>query len=92
MPLAVLTPTMVEAIRAKPGELTADDVVDALDSGRRVLITVEVVGTEKQVALRRRGDVYYCDTPTTLHTHDTESGIRTCLESQGYVRSEGSED
>jgi hypothetical protein len=83
---------MTEPIRARPGELTADEVVDALDSGRRVLITVEVVGAEKEVALRRRGDVYYCDTPTTLHSHDTEEGIRACLEGQGYVSLEGSED
>lgn len=79
---------MPEPLRAKPGELTMSEVVDALDSGRRVLITVEVAGAETKVVLRRQGDIYYCDTPTTLHTHDSTEGIRTCLEGQGYVRSE----
>lgn len=83
---------MTEPIRARPGELTANEVVDALDSGRRVLITVEIAGAEKEVVLRRRGDVYYCDTPTTLHTHDSREGIRACLEGQGYVSREGSQD
>lgn len=83
---------MAEPLRARPGELTASEVVDALDADRRVLITVEIAGTEKEVALRRHGGVYYCDTPTTLHTHDTESGIRSCLEEQGYVSREGDED
>lgn len=80
---------MTEPLRTTPGELSADEVVAALDSGRRVLIDVEIAGAEKQVVLRRRGDVYYCDTPTTLHTHETESGIRGCLEGQGYVRPGG---
>lgn len=83
---------MTEPLRTNPGELTANEVIDALDSGRRVLITVEIAGTEKEVALRRRGDVYYCDTPTTLHTHDSTEGIRACLEGQGYVSPEGNED
>jgi hypothetical protein len=83
---------MTEPLLVKPEELTANEVVEALDSGRRVLIVVEIAGTEKQIVLRRHGGVYYCDTPTTLHTHDTESGIRACLENQGYVSLEGSED
>lgn len=79
---------MVEPLRVAPGELPAEELIELLDSGRRVLIGVEIAGTTHEIALRQRDGVYYCDTPTTLHTHETKAGIRDCLEEQGYVARE----
>lgn len=76
---------MAEPLRVQPGELPAEELIELLDAGRRVMIEVEVVGTTREIALRRRSGVYYCDTPTTLHTHETRAGIEECLEAQGYV-------
>ena len=76
---------MAAPLRVDPGELTSEELIEHLDAGRRVIIEVEVAGSTREVALRRRGDVYYCDTPTTLHHHETERGMRECLEGQGYV-------
>jgi hypothetical protein len=79
---------MAEPVRVEPGELTADELIELLDSGRRVIVEVDVLGSPHEVTLRQRSGTYYCDTPTTLHTHETESGIRDCLEGQGYARPE----
>ena len=38
-----------------------------------------------EVTLRHDGDVYYCDTPTTLHKHESSDEMRECLDEQGYV-------
>ncbi|MDL5362870.1 hypothetical protein [Halalkalicoccus sp. NIPERK01] len=76
---------MAEPLRVQPGERSAGELIELLDSGRRVLIEVEIAGTTRQVALRHRNGVYYCDTPTTLHTHETRAGIKECLENQGYA-------
>ena len=80
---------MDESVRMAVGERTAKEVIALLDSGRRVLIDVEIVGTTHEIALRQRDGVYYCDTPTTLYTHKTKAGIRECLEGEGYVAREG---
>ena len=66
------------------GELTADEIIDEMRSGRRVLVSVELFGDEEEVALRHDGDTYYCDTPTRLHKHPDEEGMRTCIENMGY--------
>ncbi|KYH26969.1 hypothetical protein HAPAU_08570 [Halalkalicoccus paucihalophilus] len=76
---------MVEPLRVQPDERSTEELIELLDSGRRVLIEVEIAGTIKEIALRQRDGVYYCDTPTTLHTHETRDGIRKCLENQGYA-------
>lgn len=72
-------------LRVKAGELDAEAVIDALNEGRRVIVTTELVGSEHEVTLRHDGSVYYCDTPTTLHKHESEDGMRQCLDRQGYV-------
>lgn len=79
---------MAEPLRVQPGELPAEELISLLDSGRRVLIEVEIAGVTREVALRHRNGIYYCDTPTTLHTHETRDGIRECLERQGYAAGE----
>lgn len=69
------------------GAMGVDELLDALDSGRRVVVRTEFLGEEHEVTLRRDGDVFYCDTPTMLHKHESREAMRTCLEKQGYTSS-----
>ncbi|WP_049937755.1 hypothetical protein [Haloplanus natans] len=70
------------------GELTAGEILDALDSGQRLVVRVEMLGGVHEVTLRHDGTTYYCDTPTTLHKHQSVDGMRTCIERMGYGRDE----
>ncbi|WP_435334407.1 hypothetical protein [Haloarchaeobius sp. TZWWS8] len=76
---------MAEPLRARAGELDAEEILSALREGRRVQITTELLGGEHEVTLRHDGNVFYCDTPTTLHKHETEDEMRLCIEKQGYI-------
>jgi hypothetical protein len=38
------------------------------------------------VTLRHDGATFYCDTPTTLHKHADEDGMRGCIDRMGYAR------
>ncbi len=66
------------------GELSADQVLAALNEGRHVIVETEFLGSEHEVTLRWDGETYYCDTPTQLHRHEAEAEMRRCLEQQGY--------
>jgi hemin uptake protein HemP len=77
---------MAEPLRAKSGELTADEILAALREGRRVVIETEMLGGSHEVTLRHDGTTFYCDTPTTLHKHDAEAEMRTCIDRMGYAR------
>jgi hypothetical protein len=77
---------MPEPLRAKSGELTADEILTALQDGRRVVIETEMLGEPHQVILRHDGTTFYCDTPTTLHKHGSEHEMRTCIDRMGYAR------
>lgn len=76
---------MGEPIVVDAGEVQPEEILDALKQGRRIVVRTEFLGSEYEVTLRWDGDTYYCDTPTRLHKHETESEMRTCLERQGYV-------
>ncbi|WP_101298080.1 hypothetical protein [Halegenticoccus soli] len=78
---------MQEPLRAKSGELTAEEILAALREGRRVVIETEMLGSTHEVTLRSDGETYYCDTPTTLHKHATEEEMRTCIRKMGYGKS-----
>jgi len=73
-------------LRAEAGELSPDEILAALQDGRRVLVNVEMLGAETEVALRHDGETYYCDTPTRLHRHTEEAEMRNCIERMGYGR------
>lgn len=77
---------MAAPLRVESGELTTDEIIDALNEGRRVVVETEVVGSTHTVTLRMGGGIYYCDTPTTLHKHETEAEMRTCITRHGYAR------
>ncbi|MFW5917475.1 MAG: hypothetical protein ACOCRD_03590 [Halorubrum sp.] len=79
---------MTEVLRIEAGELPVDELIGALNDGRRVLVDVEVAGGRHEVVLRYDGETYHCDTPTNLHRHGTEAEMRTCIDRMGYAADE----
>ena len=79
---------MTEVLRVAAGELSADELIDALNDGRRILVDVEVAGGSHEVVLRYDGETYHCDTPTNLHRHADELAMRGCLDQMGYAAAE----
>jgi hemin uptake protein HemP len=75
---------MAGLTRIEPGELSAEEIIDRLHAGDRVVIERELLGGVHEVTLRFDGETYYCDTPTTLHRHETPEGMRACLDKQRY--------
>ena len=67
------------------GERTVEELLAALDDGRRITVRTEFLGGDHEVTLRREDDVYYCDTPTRLHRHESAAAMRECIENQGYA-------
>ncbi|AZH24001.1 hypothetical protein [Haloplanus aerogenes] len=78
----------MSTLTVEAGELTASEILDALESGQRVVVRVEMLGGVHEVTLRHDGTIYYCDTPTTLHKHQSVDEMRTCIEKMGYSRDE----
>jgi hemin uptake protein HemP len=79
---------MAEPLRAVAGEQPVEEILDALREGRRVVVETEMLGGTYEITLRHDGTTFYCDTPTTLHKHDTEDGMRTCISRMGYGKEE----
>ena len=75
----------MDPLEIEPGEADIEEILDVLESGRRVVVTTEFLGGSHEVTLRY-DDVWYCDTPTRLHKHESRDEMRTCLERQGYAR------
>jgi hypothetical protein len=76
---------MTEPLHITAGELGAEEILTELDRGRRVVVRTEMLGSEYEVTLRHDGRIYYCDTPTTLHKHETREEMRECITKQGYI-------
>ncbi|WP_144904583.1 hypothetical protein [Halobellus captivus] len=77
---------MPEPLHVESGELTGEEILDALREGRRVVVEAELLGGTHQLSLRHDGETYYCDTPTTLHKHAEEAEMLSCIEKMGYGR------
>ncbi|PCR91627.1 hypothetical protein [Natrinema ejinorense] len=75
---------MSNPLRASAGELELEAIMSAIQDGRRVVITTTTGRTESEVILRYDGSVYYCDTPTRLHRHESERDMRRCIRKMGY--------
>ncbi|MFT4923308.1 MAG: hemin uptake protein HemP [Haloarculaceae archaeon] len=75
---------MTDPLSIKAGEMSAEELLEALKDGQRIVVRTEFLGSEHEVTLRHDGDTYYCDTPTRLHKHESEDEMRDCLMSQGY--------
>jgi hemin uptake protein HemP len=80
---------MTEVLRVEAGELSADEIIDALNDGRRILVDVELAGGRHEVVLRYDGETYLCDTPTNLHRHAEEAEMRGCIDRMGYADPDG---
>ena len=76
---------MTTPLQLEAGELPADEILKELTGGRRILVSVDLLGTTKEVSLRYDGETYYCDTPTQLHKHSDEAEMRACIEEMGYA-------
>jgi hypothetical protein len=79
---------MAEPLRISSGELSTDEIIEQLQADRRVVVETEVLGASHEITLRYDGSTYYCDSPTKLHTHDDEAGMRQCILEQGYSADE----
>lgn len=75
---------MPEPLVVDAGERSVEELLSALEDGRRIVVRTEFLGSDHKVTLRREGDTYYCDTPTRLHKHESAAEMRDCLTNQGY--------
>ncbi|SNR51330.1 hypothetical protein [Halorubrum vacuolatum] len=71
---------MTNVLRVDRKELTSGEILDEVEAGKRVIIEVDMLGKTVRMAIRKREDTYYCDTPIKLLTFDTEAELQTCLE------------
>ena len=77
-----------EPVRISRKELSADDVIDRLDEGQRVIVVLEVFGVEREVTLRKTSTEYVCDTGFKLMTYDDRDGMKQCIERLRLARAE----
>ncbi len=59
---------------------SSDNILELLDSGKRVVVTVEALGVQREVTLRKNDDEYVCDTGFKLMTYDDRRGMKRCIE------------
>ena len=76
---------MSDATVVEAGEYDAEALLGQLHDGERLVIRADVLGGSQEVTLRYDGETYYCDTPTTLHKHDTAAEMAECMRHYGYV-------
>ncbi len=76
---------MPEPLEIDAGDLSVEELLAALEDGRRITVRTEFLGSEHEVTLRHDGEVYYCDTPTRLHRHESAEEMRECIRKQGYA-------
>ncbi len=76
-------------LEVSDGELSEDEILDALQDGRRIVVRFRTMGIPMRVVLRYDGETYYCDTPLTLHRHESERAMRECIRDQGYATDTG---
>lgn len=74
-------PHVVEA-----GEHDAETLLERLREDERLVVRADVLGSPEELTLRFDGETYYCDTPTTLHKHETPEEMAECMRHYGYVR------
>lgn len=61
-------------------EFSSEEVLDYLDEGRRVIVTMGKFGVEKKVSLRKSNDEYVCDTGFKLLTYEERDDMQDCIE------------
>lgn len=76
---------MDESTVVEAGTHTTEELLSRLESGERLVVRMEVLGSTEEITLRFDGEIYYCDTPTRLHEHTSADEMATCMRNQGYV-------
>lgn len=69
-----------EPVRISRKELSSDDVLEKLDEGQRVIVTVEVLGVTKDVILRKTDGEYVCDTGFKMMSYTDREDMKRCIE------------
>ena len=77
-----------EPLRVARKEFSSEEIVDRLDEGQRVIVTVEALGIEREVTLRKTEGEYVCDTGLKLLTYETRDGMKQCIERLRLASSE----
>lgn len=69
-----------DPIKIARKELSSEEVLDRIEDGQRVIVTVGTLGVEKDVVLRKTERGYVCDTGFKLLTYDDREGLQQCIE------------
>lgn len=69
-------------------EFSSEEVLDRIESGQRVIVTVEVMGVSRDVTLRKTDNQYVCDTGLKLMNYDDRDGLKACIERLRLAESE----
>lgn len=80
---------MTDPLYITAGELQTDEILGAIEEGRRVVVTTKLMDEEVQITLRHDGSTYYCDTPVRLHRHENQQEMRQCIRRMGYASDSG---
>ena len=80
-----------DLVRVSRKEHSSEEVLDHLDDGRRVIVTMGKLGLEKEVTLRKSDGEYVCDTGFKLLTYDDREGMKNCIERLRLTTAEGAE-
>ena len=69
-----------EPLRMSRKEFSSTEVLDRLDEGQRVIVSVELFGSGTEVVLRKQGETYICDTGLKLLRYEERTEMRRCIE------------
>lgn len=69
-----------DPVRISRKELSSDEVLDYLDDGRSVIVTLGRMGIEKDITLRKSDEEYVCDTGLKLMSYDNRDDMKDCIE------------
>jgi len=61
-------------------EHSSAEILEYLDAGNRVIVTVSALGIEGEVALRKNDGEYVCDTGFKLMSYDDRGEMKRCIE------------
>lgn len=74
----------MEPLVTTAGQRSVEELLDAVERGRRVVVRAEYPGTAREVTLRWDGRAYYCDTPRRRHRHESRETMRACIENRRH--------
>ena len=69
-----------ETIRVDRKACSSEEIIEHLDAGKRVVVSVDVIGISREVTLRKTGGEYVCDTGFKLMSYDDPGDMRRCIE------------